>query len=170
MSKAQMIKLSELIKKYGDLEIDRELLSEVLPTFGRYIPKIGEVYWLASLSGSVYSYTNSGNAIDRQTIEYTKVFRTKEEAEFERDKVKFLRFMERDFENNSGVIDWKNYKQLKYYIKFAHDDKRNPLYTQKTGSFQSIGQIYCTNERFVEDFIKEHKQDIKKYCFGIEND
>lgn len=46
-------------------------------------------------------------------IQHNRIFRTEKEAKFERERVKFQIFMDREFAKNSDPIDWEDEDQIR---------------------------------------------------------
>ena len=160
------MKLSEYIKEFGDKQVDVEKLSEFIIEEDRvWLPEVGEDYYFVDVGGFIQLYENESVGIDMEIMEIAKVFKTKEEAEFERDKQKFLLFMEREFIRNSDDIDWKNGTQQKYYLIYDYEWKIG-VRQQRAQSIR-VSFLNTTNKEWLEQFIKEHEADIKKYYFEV---
>lgn len=163
------MKLNEVIAKYGNQEVDESKIKEVLGVKESKIwkPNERELAWILTGNSQIvcigswkvdnYSpYYNSGNC-----------FKTKEEAEFARDKRIFLTKFERYLrENEDNPVDYKKYTQHKHFLEF--DYLMREIKIQTTIWCRSQGTIYTTNRLALEQFIKDNESDIKKYMFGVE--
>ena len=91
--------------------------------------------------------------------------KTEEEAEFARDKKRFLTKMERDFEDNSEPIDWKNQDQEKWSFQFNYHEQEIVLYI---GQVVQTSDFATTDGMWLEEYVEANEHDIKKYLFGVE--
>ena len=159
------MKLSEYIKRFGDKQVDVEKLSEFIIEEDKvWLPEVGEDYYFVDVGGFIQLYENESVGVDMEIMEIAKVFKTKEEAEFERDKQKFLLFMEREFIRNSDVLDWENVHQNRYAIFYNHGMSKIII---DGYSFVQMQRLHTTNKEWLEQFIEEHEDDIKRYYFEI---
>lgn len=129
--------LNELIKELGKIvdgnqsivaELDKlkslyeQLKVETAEEF-EYLFEIGEQCWFISSSGSLFRDTWDTALISFDRYHQGNVFKTKEEAERERDKrallVRFRQF--RDKCNGDWKPDWKDKVKAKYFIVFNHE-------------------------------------------------
>lgn len=129
--------LNELIQGLGKLvegyknteeELDKlkslyeQLKVETAEEF-EYLFEIGEQCWFISSSGSLFRDTWDTALISFDRYHQGNVFKTKEEAERERDKrallVRFRQF--RDKCNGDWKPDWKDKVKAKYFIVFNHE-------------------------------------------------
>ena len=162
-----MKKLTELIAKYGDKEIDETKFKEVFNIKERkaFMPKIGERYWYACEDGCVENHFFYNDDTDRLIIKNSRIFKTKEEAEFERDKRVFMVQMERYSAENSDEIDWGDDNQPKYCVFYSHSAEKIDWIA--TFNCQRHGTLYTTNKKWLLQYIQDNEADIKKYMFGI---
>ena len=173
------MKLSEFIEKYGDRKVDERELMETLHIKDKaWLPAVGEKFYFVSPAGiildNVYDDTSERS---KSMIEHNRVFPTREEAEFEVERQKFMRNMEREFARNSDPIDWGDINQRKWNILCdpattehgAIDTTIPPNLTLDSYIVrQSQGTLFTTNEYWLREFIEQHEDDIKRYCFGVE--
>ena len=159
------MKLNEVIAKYGNADVDESKIKEVLGVKESKVwnPKEGEEGWI------IYSDGDLGIAksnIQRRLV-CGNFYKTKEEAEFARDKQIFLTKFERYLrENEDEDIDYRNYTQDKYFLEF--DYMVREIKIQSRSWCGSQGTIYTTNISALKQFIKDNESDIKKYMFGVE--
>lgn len=161
-----MKSLQALINKHGDQEISEEKFIE---TFGIEVKKRwkpdGGLYWYVDSDG-VVCYTYWSNRLgDRRRWLLGNVYETEEEAEFARDKKRFLTKMERDFEDNSEPIDWKNQDQEKWSFQFNYHEQEIVLYI---GQVVQTSDFATTDGMWLEEYVEANEHDIKKYLFGVE--
>ena len=106
-------------------------------------------------------------AINNQHYKIGNYFKTKEEAEFEREK--FLVYQElKDYalEHNKSKINWNDTYQLKYYIYY--DYYHNTLEISSTKGLCNMFLIYFTSIDIAQNAIDTIGEDrIKKYLFGV---
>ena len=161
------MKLSEYIEKFGDSQVDVDKLSEFIIEDKFWLPKENEKYYFVHHFGGVDYYHNGDSKEDINIMNFQQVYRTKEEAEFARDKAVFLEFMRKEFLRNSDVIDWKDDKQDKYEIYYSHAHK---LIAFSTANFLQREGLFTTDDQWLRCFIGEHEDDIKKYYFEIKGE
>ena len=133
-------------------------------------PRIGESFWVIDYDGYIY-YLNDNKLQKSGFVTIGNYFKTEEEARHMVEKLKVIKELQ-DFalENNTEKIDWKNNKQLKYFINFdcysnivgysyIYDTKPVPL------------NIYFTSgELALKAIEKVGKERIKKYYFDINDE
>ena len=164
------MKLNEVIAKYGNQEVDESKIKEVLVVKESkvWVPKPTELYWYISPSGYLNKVIFTDSQSDIRQFELGNFFKTREEAEFARDKQIFLTKFERYLrENEDEPVDWKNEGQDKFAIRLDHFDNSR-LYFVSWCTIEHQGAIYTTNRLALEQFIKDNESDIKKYMFGVE--
>jgi len=160
------LKLKEVITKYGNQEVDEQKIKDLLGIKESNVwkPIFGENAWLVFASGGVQSYC-ANNELDK-FYGMGMVFKTKEEAEFARDKQIFLTKFERYLrENEDEPVDWNNYNQDKYCVVIERGINTLDITSWYSRQFQGV--IYTTNEESLKKFIENNEADIKKYMFGI---
>ena len=159
------MKLNEVIAKYGNQEVDESKIKEVLGVKESKVwnPKEGEEGWI------IYSDGDLGIAksnIQRRLV-CGNFYKTKEEAEFARDKQIFLTKFERYLrENEDEPVDWRNKSQDKWSLFMDYEGNRVITNSWCISRYQ--GSIFTTNIYALEQFIKDNESDIKKYMFGVE--
>ena len=147
------MKLSELIKKYGDCEVSEELLG-MIKLKGEWEPKEGEKYWFVS-GGEVSNITWDYDPSDLFLLGKRNIYRTKEEAQFALDMYNFCK--ERSFEP-----DWENRNQSKYYLYLDYNNKEaNYNYTD---SFNNCSPFYYPTFKAAEEIIDKYTfEELAKY-------
>lgn len=162
------LKLSEVVAKYGNVAIDEAKFKEVLGVKESKVwkPKSKELYWYISPSGNLNNSIFSDYRTDIKQFEIGNIYKTKEEAEFARDKQIFLTKFERYLRDNEDeLVDWSSDIQKKYCVAF--DTQRECAYVDNWANTIFQGTIFTTNENALEQFIKDNESDIKKYMFVI---
>ena len=163
--------MSNIRKALENENVSEDKIQKVLNELGikeskRWEPKIGEVYWTVSRRHSVMFYKWEGNHIDRIELSMGNVFKTKQEAQHHLYKINFLAQMKIDFEDNSDEMDWSDGNQPKYYICFHH--RGHVIEVDAWRTIQQQGAMLTTNKEWLEQYIIDNEENIKKYCFGIE--
>ena len=159
------MKLSEYIEKFGDKQVNVDKLSEFIIEDKVFVPKVGDTYWYISSFGKVRSHVYSDLLDHDQLIKSRQVYRTEAEVNFAIDKEIFLEFMRKEFLRNSDVIDWGDNNQEKFSLEFDYRD--NEMMVDWCRSIKS-GGFYTTSENWLQPFIDNHYDDIKKYYFEVE--
>ena len=159
------MKLNEVIAKYGNADVDESKIKEVLGVKESKVwePSYDEYYFYYT-SSEIYD-TRYSTYVDQQLFSIGNCFKTKEEAEFARDKQIFLTKFERYLrENEDEPVDWKNESQVKYSLYF----ECNLIEIAHWKSCWFQGSILTTSKLALYNFIKDNESDIKKYMFGVE--
>ena len=164
-----MIKLKDIAKKYGEYELDEDKLKEILIE-----PRPKKIWDL--IKNDVYYYLNDQGGIasskwDEYEVDHRKraignVFLTREDAEFERERLK----IEAEMLKYGGTRDMmslgdENIK--KYFIECYHDPKSSSLCIDYHWSVHH-GMIYFKSEeaaKYAINAIGEGR--IKKYLFYV---
>lgn len=143
-------------------ELKREELEQEKTPLG-WIPEEEEYYWFVDSFGNIEATTNDKTRIDRKLIKHTRVFKTREEAEFEAEHKKVMRELEKfacefdcEFENNErNWYIYCHYRTNKLFVNNALV-KRHELY------FES-------REKAVEAIDSVGEDRVKKYYLGVED-
>lgn len=161
------MKLSEFYEKYGDQNINEKELKEFLgiKEHKHFKPRYKETYFFVCTDGAIYRDMWTDDEIDYKFYQNNELYRTEEEAEFARDKNKFLLKMQRDFEDNSDVMDWEDDEQSKYYL--FYDYRKREVTLSYLNSHKGFDLI-TTNKEWLHQYIKENEEEIKKHYFEIE--
>lgn len=124
-----------------------------------------------------YYFINSKGAICREhalgvinEIRYRlgNYFKTKEEAEFARNKqLIYQKLKDYALEHTTEEFDWNSPNQFKWFIRY--DNKYKKIIYSWTRYSIDINQIYFTSEKIVREAVEKIGEDnIKKYLFGVE--
>lgn len=133
----------------------------------RWRGKWGDVYYAITSEGHLVDDTETEGFNDKQSYRFGNYFKTKEEAEFAREK-QFIYQQLKDYalEHNTEEIDGNNLNQFKWFIRYDNKYKRI-IYCWTRHSID-INQIYFTSEEIARAAVKEVGEDnIKKYLFGV---
>ena len=161
------MKLSELIEKHGNKDVDEWAVVNVLGLKTSDKPWIGEEYWCVSDGGVVDIAEWEDNDMDNFCYSQNNCFATKEEAEtYKRVLETESKLRQYAKEHNEGVIDWGNAEQEKNSVCLdtKADDPCiiNWVYTRKTPR-----TIYFTSEEIanaaIEAVGKEAVMEYLKY-------
>ena len=161
------MKLNEVIAKYGNQEVDESKIMEVLGVKESKVwkPKKGEQYFY-NTSGRAYSTVVNCDD-DENIFNIGNCFKTKEEADFAREKqillTKFERYLR---ENEDEPVDWKNESQAKYSVEFNFRIN-SKICIAVNNYYMKQGTIYTTNFEALNSYVKDNESDIKKYMFGV---
>lgn len=123
-------------------------------------PRYGEDYWTINDKGETNYYIWSGDIFDKTAFENSAIFRTGEEAEFEAERLKVLRELEKmggPFMFTFG--NWCIYLNAQNNIDYFCEIEERFIY----------GNYYFRSEKEVKEAIEKIGEDrIKKYLFRIE--
>lgn len=127
-------------------------------------PSVADIYWFATERVLWTEWCD--NSVDNFRFRTNNCFKTREEAEFYREKILVQAELERfALENNTEEINWNNYSQCKSFIRYEIDGTVSVL---SSPYFPNSGTVCFTSEDVANQVIKEIGEDrIKKYLFGI---
>ena len=124
--------------------------------------KLGEEYYSISTNGEIDMYKFFNDNVDKEIIDFGNYFKTQEEAERKYFEIKLHRQLELfALENNEKEIDWNDFNQSKYIIKYDNDE--NTLYHNSCYEQQNFGQVYFTSKEVVEKAIETFEDDLIRY-------
>lgn len=124
-----MSRVEELEKQIQELQ--KKLKLEKQKTEIEYSFKNDEEYWVLWHDGYMRDYIWDGSDFDQARYSQGNTFKTKAEAERERDKRALLtRFRQfRDKCNGDWTPDFKDNNSQKNYISFNHNDNMMKIYS-----------------------------------------
>ena len=154
-------KIEQLSKELENLKCELDI--EKMNT--RWRARNSEAYYY------LYSYGKIIRACDYRSGETTNrynlgnYFRTKEEAEKTAEKIKiYTQLKDLALRLNKGEeIDWEDEDQAKYCIYY--DNHRKKIYTNCNYYSEELGQIYCLDEKFLEEAKQEIGEENLKKLF-----
>ena len=128
-------------------------------------PECGDKYWVMRGNGEIYSTTWSDSLFDNAALNNNAIFKTQEAAEFEAERLKVLRELEKmgrafkPYEDNYSV-------SLGYNLQ-----NQENLGISCTGATEFLyGNYYFDSEEEAEKAIEKiGAKRIKKYLFGVED-
>lgn len=124
-------------------------------------PEYGDEYWAISSRGEPDKYRWCGDIIDKGAFNLGNIFRTKEEAEFEAERIKVLRELEKMGRSYA-------YDLYDLCICLYANDKVGCRI--ETDAISMYGKYYFRSEEEVKEAIEKIGEDrIKKYLFGVED-
>ena len=161
---ANHIKTDDLVKIVEDIKsgfdsVLEELMKESELSFG-----IGDEYWVVGGNGEKGRQQWDGYPYDKIALENNAIFKTQEEAEFEAERLRVLRALEkmgRAFELSS----------LNYFISCKHSvgDSSELIIGCATLGHSCYGKHYFDDEKEAREAIEKIGEErIKKYLFGVE--
>ena len=124
-------------------------------------PKFGDEYWGVNGRGNVGRYRWDGDFIDEEAVEFGNIFKTKAEAEFEAERLKILRELEKL--GRPFIVYDDNWS---FFLDPDHDIVINPesIHVDKFGSY-----YFDTEEKAEQALAKIGANNIKKYLFQVED-
>lgn len=124
-------------------------------------PQDGDVYWLINTTGETYWVQWRNTEIDNKRLSFGNAFKTKDEAEFQVEKLKVeaeLRKLGKHFENGKSNIE------------FYYDHEFDGIMFNSMKYSQTQGAIYFESEEKAKQAIETVGEErIKKYLFGVED-
>ena len=150
-----------LIEAKEDSDSIFDSILEELAKEEEFIPEIDDTYFVVNFHGEVDGLLWDGDSYDKKALENNAIFKTQEEAEFEAERLKVLR----ELEKLGG--EFKPFRG-NYMIIFSHDGGLTINGYRTTAV--SYGKYYFENREDAKQAIKKIGADrIKKYLFGVED-
>ena len=131
-------------------------------------PEYGECYWFIGTDGQIDNCEWVNDRIDRGRYSMGNCFRTKEEAEFTREKQKVKTELQRfaDKHNDSDQEEWDE-ANLHYYI--GYDVSKDDLTVTPAAMIRCTNEIYFSSKEIAEDAAnKIGVKRIMKYLFDVD--
>ncbi len=127
-------------------------------------PESNEIYYALASFGNICKSKNNSKKDDK-CYEIGNCFKTEEEAKFALEKQKVITELKRfALENNECELDWNNYNQKKYGIKY--DCYHKCIITHKYNCSIKGFDIYFSSEDIAKQAIETIGEDrLKKYYF-----
>lgn len=153
-------KIKEAKEQITELQKTVNNLEEQLNKTGRWKPEEDERYFYILSDGDVSCGYNDKGTFCKNRISIGNCFKTREEAEFEVDRLKVLA----ELKEFAFEPDWKDGKQDKYALAYNHVNEEVDycisIYLKKD-------EIYFETREDVKNAIERvGKYRIKKYLFG----
>lgn len=159
------VKIEEILRKQEEIRQDIVRLNTLVKnkqeenkTHIGWEPGENENYYFVEVKGGITRYRND-SPFDKEVIKHTRVFKTREEAEFEAERTKVLRELEKfafDSKSHGGG----------YFICYDYD--LNQLLTIKT-TFKRH-ELYFESEEKAKEAIDNVGEDrVKKYYLGVQD-
>ena len=154
-------KIEDLRKEFNEKieELKREYKKE---KNGKWIPQLGENFYYLS-SGLYVLFASFQNIeADRKILKYSKIFKTKEDAQEYADYLKARKEYSYEFSKE----EWEKTEIKKYFIYYNYGYKRIGVdyYT----SFFEMNCIHFKTEEKAQEFLGKYREQILKFEFGIE--
>ena len=142
------------------------ILEELKKEEEGFKPEYGDAYWVVDSNGRVGDLIWTDHVYDEIALENNAIFKTQEEAEFEAERLKVLRELEKlgrafkPYEDNYSVSLGYNFQN------------QENLGISCTGATEFLyGNYYFDSEEEAEKAIEKIGEDrIKKYLFGVEEE
>lgn len=136
-------------------------------------PEYGDWYWYISSDGQVDNCEWENDRIDRGRYSMGNCFRTREEAEFAREKQKIKTELQRyaDEHNDPEKLEWDK-EEIHYDIVFEYKDgHKKGLGAQPAFTFRGMDCVYFTSKGIADVAIQTiGKERILEYMFDIESE
>ena len=129
-----------------------------------------KIFWVIDYDGYIY-YLNDNKLQKSGLVTIGNCFQTEEEAKHMVEKLKVIKELQ-DFalENNTEKIDWKNNKQLKFFINFdCYSNRVGYSYTDDCKTLP-LNIYFTSRELALKAIEKVGKERIKKYYFDINDE
>ena len=129
-----------------------------------------KIFWVIDYDGYIY-YLNDNKLQKSGLVTIGNCFQTEEEARHMVEKLKVIKELQ-DFalENNTEKIDWKNNKQLKFFINFdCYSNRVGYSYTDDCKTLP-LNIYFTSRELALKAIEKVGEERIKKYYFDIDDE
>ena len=155
------MKLEDLKDK--ELEITSEgILKVVEKKTGKFIPKVGEIYWYVRSNGDVDYYRFTNDNIDKHLLNHHPVFRLRKEAEEYKHYLELLDKYKHEFTDG----EWKDCSLEKWVIKYFCNNQTVPVFSRFVGKYSNC--TYFKSEEDAEAFIEEAgEENVKRFMFDV---
>lgn len=153
--------LKELEKKLNEL---REKLNK--PVNKVWKPEYENIYYYITVYGIVRETVCINGKFDECTWATGNCFKTKEEAEFEAERLKVITELKRFAEEHNDPINWEDTSQKKWsiYGVFTPENTIRCAFV----TFFKRNDIYFSSVEIAQQAISEIGEDrIKKYYLGV---
>lgn len=128
-------------------------------------PKDEEDCWYVDYEGDIESFNWYGSDFDRFLYASGNCFRTREEAEFYKEKLLVTAELQRFADEHNGEIDWEDDSSLKYYLYYDYADEKVLI---DFSYFIKHSDIIFSNENICQQAIETIGEErIKKYYLGV---
>ncbi len=162
MTKQEIEEKIEQLQK----EIDELKNVKVDETKKRWIPAENEQYCFIDEDLEIESEFFDDDEYDNNLIKLGNCFKTKEEAQFVADKIKYTLMFKNYVEEHSEPLDWKDVEQDKYYIYYDFYNGCIDFAIDDICKIQGI--IYASSEQILKDAIAYvGEENVKKYILGV---
>lgn len=158
-------KIEEIIRKQNEINQHIETLNDLVKNNQEesrssvvWEPGENEPYHVVNTNGVVSTLFNN-SVFDKNTMKHTRVFKTEEEAEFEVERMKVLRELEK--------FSCKfRYNERDWYIYYDYSLQK----VRTCSSSFKCHELYFESEEMVKEAIKAVGEDrIKRYYLGVED-
>lgn len=170
MTKEELIFKKERIKK--QIENEQKAIEEIDKELKRldskkWKPKIDEKYFYVDYKADFFSTQNNNFNIDKRMLSIGNYFKTREEAEFELERLKVLEEL-KEFSYEFSDEEWENSAILKYQLVCFYG-KYNEKGIGYTGIvYSKHNGVYFKTKEDVKKAIKKIGEDrLKKYYFKV---
>lgn len=160
----------EIEKKIAEMEAGIEELKEELERAEDsnpdvFIPKDIEEYWAISDKGSIYNSRWDGDTIDEHRLAIGNVFRTKEEAEFEIERLKVIYELRQYAEPR--CMKWDGAKR---HFFIVYDIGSNNIKTDYCFWYKQDSLSFSSEDKAWEAIKAVGEDRVKKYYLCVEED
>lgn len=123
-------------------------------------PKDGDLYSVISTRGKAFEHIWQEDFFDHDVFDVGNIFKTKEEAEFEVERLKVLRELEKmGSPFKTGDLNWS----------VMLDDSEDIFFSCSDCDRRVYGNYYFDTEEKLKEAVEKIGEDrIKKYLFGVE--
>ena len=156
-----------LFQEMKELKIEVTTLEEKIKAIleEEFIPEIDDTYFVVKSHGEADGLLWDGDDYDKKALENNAIFKTQEEAEFEAERLKVLRELEK-------MGRAFKLKKDNYTLCLQHDFILNKNMFRYICDFDTrtvYGNYYFDTKEELEQAVEKIGEErIKKYLFGVE--
>ena len=162
MTKQELEQKIEQLQK----QLDELKNLKVDETKKRWMPVENEQYCYIDEDLEIESEFFDDDEYDNNLIKLGNSFKTKEEAQFVADKIKYTIMFKNYVEEHSEPLDWKDIEQDKWYIYYDFHNGCIDIDIDDIWKLQGI--IYASSEQILKDAINYvGEENVKKYILGV---
>lgn len=112
-----------------------------------------EKFWYVHSCGKVTQTIDKHNETDSELYNIANYYSTEDKANERAEYLESINKLERYARDNDVcILDWKNYKQIKYFI--SYDCKKELFYINNSSKTKHTGVIYFSSFESAKDAIK----------------
>lgn len=164
-------RIEELEEKQDELQKQINELKQVKveEQKKKWMPEYSKEYWFVGDNGEIYMSIWGGSCHDKWRYLTGNVFKTEQEAEEHKNKLKVQAQFRNFVEKRNEELDWENNNQEKYFLNYSYNYEKIIISFTWVCKYQDV--IYASSEQILQDAIEEiGEENVKKYVLEVEDE